>query len=160
MFTLSSPSTSVRRTKTRSSRAVGRFCRYNPAAAQFAVTAIDQHSQLYALGASSVRDGFDGGTHGASGVQHIVHDDDGRACNTRIEIGQRSVRARHVIAPRCNVQLEHRRCLAFDLAQLGSNALRQIDTACFHTGEQQVLRALFFSTISNAMRVSARRMPS
>ena len=108
------------------------------------MTAIDQHSQLYALGASSVRDGFDGGTHGASGVQHIVHDDDGRACNTRIEIGQRSVRARHVIAPRRNVQLEHRRCLAFDLAQLGSNALRQIDTACFHTGEQQVLRALVF----------------
>ena len=35
---------------------------------QFAVTAIDQHSQLYALGASSVRDGFDGGTHGASGA--------------------------------------------------------------------------------------------
>ena len=91
-----------------------------------------------------MRDGFDGGTHGASGVQHIVHDDDGRACNTRIEIGPRSVRARHVIAPRRNVQLEHRRCLAFDLAQLGSNALRQIDTACFHTGEQQVLRALVF----------------
>ena len=50
----------------------------------------------------------------------------------------------NVIAPRRNVQLEHRRGLAFDLAQLGSNALRQIDTACFHTGEQQVLRALVF----------------
>ncbi len=52
---------------------------------QFAVTTIDQHQQLHATRTPMVEERIHRGADGATGVQHVVYEDDVATCNIKAD---------------------------------------------------------------------------
>ncbi len=145
MVTSSMPSTSARRTLTRSARALGRFLpTWSARIGQLAVAAVDQHGEAYGAGPAEVGQRVERGADRPPGEQHVVDQDDDLVVDAAG--GQRGlVRAAgglraQVVAVHRHVELADRDGRALDGGDLLRDPVRQRHAAGVQPEQHQVGR--------------------